>query len=112
MGSLILSFFPWQNMIKGEFTICCSYVKFKIQKFEVDLFFNYGSWARGAIAKKYDKRSLFFMFLKFYHIVWGWKFFFDKNYEDTSLDIFEIVVSTNEPTRELVIQEIFIFWRY
>jgi hypothetical protein len=53
------------------------------------------------------------MLLKFYHHLHPLfeveSSFVEKNYEDTSLDIFEMVVSTNEPTRELVIQEFLIF---
>jgi hypothetical protein len=51
------------------------------------------------------------MLLKFYHHLHPLfeveSSFVDKNYEDTSLDIFEMVVSTSEPSTELVIQEFF-----
>ncbi len=67
----------------------------------------------GAIAKKYDKRSLFFMLLKFYHHLHPLfeveSSFVDKNYEDTSLDVFEMVVSTNEPRGSLLFKNVLYF---
>jgi hypothetical protein len=60
-----------------------------------------------AIAIKFDEKSLYFiLFLKSYHHLHPLSkiesSFVNKSNEDNSLDIFEMVTSTNDLTKELV----------
>ncbi len=73
-------------------------------------------WGK-AIVEEYDKKSLFPMFMKcYYHLhplVEFEKGVVDERLEeDMSLDIFEMVTSTSEPTTELVNKKLLIFRRY
>jgi hypothetical protein len=58
------------------------------------------------ITKEYDRVSLLPMFLKFYHHLHPLSkvdsSFVDKFNKDTDLDIFEMVVNTNELMKELI----------
>lgn len=60
-----------------------------------------------AIVEEYDKKSLFLTFLKcYYHLHPLTEFerdVIDKRFEkDNNLDIFEMTISTSEPTMELI----------
>ncbi len=70
-----------------------------------------------AIVEKYDQFFLFPMFLKcYYHLhplIESKRGVVDQRIkEDKSLDIFEMIVSTNEPTMKLVNKELLTFKRY
>ncbi len=66
--------------------------------------------------KKYDRKSLFFMLLKFYHHL-NPLFEVESSYvykidEYNNLDIFEMVVNINELAKEHINRELLIFCRY
>jgi hypothetical protein len=70
-----------------------------------------------AIVERYDQKKLFLMFLKcYYHlhplIEFEWGVVNQRIKKDKSLDIFEMIVNTNEPTTELVNRELLIFRHY
>jgi hypothetical protein len=70
-----------------------------------------------AIVEKYDKKSLFSMLLKcYYHLhplVESERGVVDERVEeDMSLDIFEMITNTSEPTTKLVNKELIIFKHY
>jgi hypothetical protein len=70
-----------------------------------------------AIVEKYDKKSLFSMLLKcYYHLhplVESERGVVDERVEkDMSLDIFEMITNTSEPTTKLVNRELIIFKHY
>jgi hypothetical protein len=67
-----------------------------------------------AIIEEYDKKSLFFMFLKcYYHlhplVEYKRGIVDQKVEEDMNLDIFEMIIITSDPTTELVNRELLIF---
>jgi hypothetical protein len=68
------------------------------------------------IVEKYDKRSLFPMLLKCYHILYLMAKFGPmtkmKIDAKSSFDIFEMLARTNEPTKELVNKEFQMFRRF
>ncbi len=70
-----------------------------------------------AIVDEYDKKALFFMFLKcYYHLhplVESERGVIDQRVEeDMSLDIFEMTTNTSDPTMELVKRELLLFNHY
>jgi len=66
--------------------------------------------------EKYDQRSLFPMVLSHYHILHPMAEFGPvanmQTNEKSSLDIFEISVSINEPTKDVVNKELMMFKRF
>jgi uncharacterized protein YbbC (DUF1343 family) len=69
-----------------------------------------------SIVEEYDQRSLFPMLLKCYHIFHPMaKFGHVANMqidEKINLNIFEMFVKTNEPTKEVVNKELLMFRRF
>jgi hypothetical protein len=70
-----------------------------------------------AIATKFDKKSLYFiLFLKSYHRLHPLSniesSFFNKLNEENNLDIFEMVIGTNELTKEPINKKLMIFCRF
>jgi len=93
-----------------------SCLTFNIKK-EVIQVLDFGREQGKAVVEEYDKKSLFLMFLKyFYHlhplVEFEWGVVDEKVKEDKNLDIFEMTISTNEPTMKLVNRELLIFKHY
>jgi hypothetical protein len=81
------------------------------------IFFFTSCELEAAIIVKYDRKSLFPMLLRSYHHLHPLfkieSSFVNKFDENNSLDnIFEIVVGTNEPAKELVDRELMIFHKF
>jgi hypothetical protein len=68
------------------------------------------------IVNKYDRRTLYFMFLKCYHhlhpMIESIGCVDQTIDEDCGLDIFQQIVSISEPTKKLVTMELLIFKHY
>jgi len=69
-----------------------------------------------SIVEEYDQQSLFFMFLKCYHIfhlmVEFERMANVQTHDKSSLDIFEMSTRTNERTKEVVNKELRMFKRF
>jgi hypothetical protein len=80
--------------------------------------FSFISYNQGiAIVEQYDTLSLYLMFIKcYYHLHPSIEF--DNNFadqrvdDDSNLDIFQVIIGSTKPTKELVKKELLVFWHY